>query len=122
MRCPLCSFDLPGDANFCPACGGPLDAASVGPTQRLIPPAAPTFQRTLPEGVCPKCGSTEIYVDDRGLVDASGGITVINLHDIWHGSKASINTYICVACGYLELFLGEMDRIPDIVQSWRRVR
>lgn len=71
--------------------------------------------------MCPKCGSTEIYVDDRGLVEADGGITVINLHDIWHGSKATINTYVCVACGYLELFLADTKRIPDIRQSWRRI-
>src|SRR5262245_29772135 len=121
MRCPTCSTDVPSDANFCSACGGHLTPAAIGQTQRLIPLAPPAFQRTLPEGICPKCGSTEIYADDRGLVDASGGITVMNLHDMWHGSKASINTYVCVACGYLELFLSDMDRISDIRQRWRRV-
>jgi predicted nucleic-acid-binding Zn-ribbon protein len=113
MRCSTCTDELPVDALFCPSCG-----------TRLAPPiSAPAlaFQRTLSEGICPKCGSTEIYVDDRGLVDATGGISVLNLHDIWHGSKAAINTYLCAACGYLEFFLAETDRLPEIIQTWRRI-
>ena len=121
MRCPACANELPSDANFCPDCGRHLAIAAVGSTQRLIPPQQLSFQSTLPEGTCPKCGSTEIFVDDRGLVDASGGITVLNLHDMWHGSKAAINTYLCSACGYLELFLADTDRLPDIVRTWRRI-
>ena len=70
---------------------------------------------------CPKCGSTEIYADDRGIVNASGGIMVLNLHDMWFGSKAAINTYLCASCGYLEMFLADTEKLPDIVRTWRRV-
>ena len=121
MRCATCSDELPLPANFCPSCGAPNGSAVIGETQRLGAPPATSLDPTLPEGTCPKCGSTEIYANDRGLVNASGGITVLNLHDIWFGSKAAINTYVCASCGYLEMFLADMDKLPDIVRTWRRV-
>lgn len=115
MRCPACTNELPNDAQFCPSCGRRLAVAEAAA------PLVAAYQRALSEGVCPKCGSTEIYADDRGLADATGGITVLNLHDLWHGSTAPISTYLCATCGYLELFLADTRLIAEIAQRWRRV-
>jgi RNA polymerase subunit RPABC4/transcription elongation factor Spt4 len=121
MQCHVCRADTPADARFCPTCGVELDAAIMRSTERLDQPQQPALQRALPEGVCPKCGSADIYVDNAGLVDARGGYTVLSLHDIWHGRTAPVSTYLCAACGYLELFLADTNQIPDIVKTWRRL-
>lgn len=121
MLCPNCSDELPSNATFCPSCGTRLTFPISNTSEPAHAQPTVSFQRTLSEGICPKCGSTEIYVDDRGLVDAAGGIAVLNLHDKWYGSKAAINTYLCAACGYLEFFLADTERLSDIVQTWRRL-
>lgn len=121
MRCPACQDLLPTDAHFCPACGVELKRVESGPTHRLDLVQPLSFQNALPEGVCPKCASTEIYVDDRGLIGAGTSCAaVLNLHD-WFGQKATIYTYICIACGYIELYLADASQVARIQKTWRRV-
>lgn len=120
MQCQVCAADIPADARFCSTCGVELDAGVTRSTQRLAQ-TQPVLQRALPEGMCPKCGSVEIYVDNAGLVDARGGYSVLSLHDMWHGRTAPLSTYLCTACGYVELFLADVSHIPEIMKTWRRL-
>ena len=121
MRCHVCSADIPADARFCPTCGVELVIAAPHPTQQLDQPSQSVLQRALPEGTCPKCGSVDIYVDNAGLVDVRGGYSALSLHDIWHGRTAPLSTYLCAACGYVELFLADISHIPEIMKTWRRL-
>jgi predicted nucleic-acid-binding Zn-ribbon protein len=121
VQCHVCYADIPADARFCPTCGVELVVATMHSTRQLDQESQLTLQRALPEGTCPKCGSTEIYVDNAGLVDARGGYSVLSLHDIWHGRTAPLSTYLCAACGYVELFLADISHIPEITKTWRRL-
>ena len=119
MQCFNCQAMLPLDARFCPMCGAPQQAVT-GPTQRLVPPNA--VAQSLANGLCPKCGSTEIYVDERGLVNADrGGALALTLYHGWRGRSALISTYICGTCGYIELYAAEKSLLPEIIKNWRRV-
>ena len=46
-QCPHCSRAIPGDASFCPSCGGRLSMAapSVGPAAHAAPPGAASTKR-----------------------------------------------------------------------------
>lgn len=119
MNCDFCGQPLPAEANYCPSCGvasgGDLPPPPSKPAGRVM------FERTLPEGRCPACGSAEVYTDDQGLVISTGGLLAANLHDRWHGGQARVQTYLCAVCGYIELFLADGERVAEICQTWRRV-
>ena len=118
MSCPRCNSLLPTNANFCPNCGSQVALAATGTTQRLDSSQPISIYGTLAEGICPKCHCTEIYTSERGLI--AGTPAVLNLHDIWRGT-ATINSYLCSKCGYIELFMADAKHLPDIFQTWKRV-
>ncbi|MEA2575720.1 MAG: hypothetical protein QOH93_3018 [Chloroflexia bacterium] len=75
------------------------------------------------DGICPKCGSAEIYTDvhvegrfstpSMNLVMAKGGILAPALvgHD----------NYLCGAYGYLESYVTEPQDVQVLVENWTRL-
>lgn len=122
MRCHLCNVDIPTEANFCPTCGAQQILAATGPTRRLSQSQRSPYPPLMVNGICPKCGATEIYVDDKGLRDTGqGSYTALNLHSFWFAHTASIHTYLCAACGFIEIYLADKDNLSTIIEKWQRV-
>jgi predicted nucleic-acid-binding Zn-ribbon protein len=82
--------------------------------------------KTMNRGVCPKCGSGEIYrgasTDGEGLSAAS----YTSLVEVRTGKDQVtlwIDTYICRACGYVELFVANRSDLAVLPQAdgWVRM-
>lgn len=67
----------------------------------------------MKNGICTKCGAKEIHVVD-------GSRTGISISLSW-SSNAFTNLYVCVKCGYLELFVEDAEDLPRIAERWRKV-
>lgn len=67
--------------------------------------------------LCPSCNSTEIYfgkgADSEGLSDEQA--VVVNLD----GKPMEIDTYVCCACGYIQLFM-DKDTLPRFASAIRK--
>ena len=63
----------------------------------------------MKNGPCPECNSTEVY---RGKVEEGhGGLR--DEHQVFIPANRAVfyaDTYICLACGYVRLFLNEKSR------------
>ncbi len=80
----------------------------------------------MKDGVCPKCMAEEIYrgfaTEGEGLTSGSYALLVELLTGevqttIW------VDTYICRACGYVELYVSNRDNLERLPQAdgWSRV-
>ena len=77
-------------------------------------------EQSLKSGLCPKCGGNEVYNDEglnkhnqRGVISVSfmGGF--------------QITTYICVSCGLIEEYIGEVYRqngslAEGVRKNWKK--
>lgn len=65
------------------------------------------------DGICPKCGSDEIYRGQRiGLYKS----IVIALF-----TTAIPHIYVCTACGYFEQYIEKHKHLEKIKQNWHHV-
>lgn len=65
-------------------------------------------------GRCPKCDSTAIHVVDATRTELSIAL------GSW--SKALVENYCCVSCGYVELYVADEKSLPKIAERWPRWR
>jgi hypothetical protein len=80
----------------------------------------------MPNGVCPKCFSTEVY---RGTSTEGEGLTAGSYNSIVELSTDKtqttlwIDTYICRACGYLEMRVANHEDLNALPQAegWEKV-
>ena len=63
-------------------------------------------------GTCPKCDGKAIH-----RVDGNRFGPDITLGGM---SKAFLNAYVCVACGYVELYVEDPADLPKIAARWPR--
>ncbi len=81
----------------------------------------------MKNGICPKCNSTEVY---RGLSTEGEGLTAGTynaLVEISTGKTQTtlwVETYVCRACGYLEMHVANRDDLAVLPQAdgWEKVR
>jgi hypothetical protein len=72
---------------------------------------------------CPECGSTEVYYGK--VRERKGGLR--DEHQTFiptSGSDLYADTYICINCGYVRLFLDEKskkDAVSIIPKDWKKV-
>ena len=77
-------------------------------------------------GICPKCSSLEIYhgvaTDGEGL-SAGSYTALVELHAGKEQATLWIDTYICRACGYMELFVANQASLALLPQAdgWVKV-
>ncbi len=73
-------------------------------------------------GICPKCGSDDVYANDR--VSLRGDRSVMG------GAKGThrlfIHAYVCLACGYIEEHLtpdtlADDKKMTALRGAWRKV-
>ncbi len=74
----------------------------------------------MKSGTCPKCGCRNVYVG-TDVVFKSGGFGS-NTIPITMWSKASLDNYVCVDCGYVESYLPESYERERISTKWPRVQ
>lgn len=61
-------------------------------------------------GTCPKCGSTNIFVQQYGgLLDPKIG-----------GRVTEHDEYVCADCGYFEGYVTDKKSLEHVKQTWKR--
>jgi predicted nucleic-acid-binding Zn-ribbon protein len=74
----------------------------------------------LKENKCPKCGSTDIYAG-TDVYPKSGPFTS-NSIPISLTSIAALDNYVCVACGYVESYVAETEKLNEISKKWTKIK
>ncbi len=67
----------------------------------------------MKRGQCPKCSSSEVYHKIRGHLEEGVSIS------LW--AVATIDTYICSKCGYVENYVLDDGNFAKIVKKWDKV-
>ena len=67
----------------------------------------------MKDGVCPKCGAREVHL-------VAGNRTDISIAISW-SRNALVKLYVCVECGYAEMFVEDADDLPRIAERWPKV-
>ena len=75
-------------------------------------------------GKCPKCNSTNVFMNKRGI-DYGGGWGWL---EIWMGSpdeasnrQSDCDSYICSDCGYFENYIVDKEILHEVQTKWTRV-
>ncbi len=68
----------------------------------------------MKDGVCPKCKSEEIYVDDSG---PHGIVMPLSLL-----KNIFTRLYACAKCGYLEFYIQNKQDIEKISSKFQKVK
>lgn len=69
-------------------------------------------------GICPKCGSKEVYFDIKALksIDPRSGVFIAN-RKFGGQFTARVEIYACIDCGYFEEYLSEEDLKDDKIKE-----
>ncbi len=67
----------------------------------------------MKDGICPKCGAREVHRYDKTPVEFSIALSFFN--------SASVVYYICAGCGYVELFVDDPSKLPQIAEKYPKV-
>ena len=70
----------------------------------------------MKSGICPKCGSHKIFA----AVDLplKGGPFGSNSIPISLTSMAPLDNYVCTACGLVERYIADEDKLKEIAGRW----
>jgi len=72
------------------------------------------------DGICPKCGSDEVYQSRKGTMRASAGASIL-LGENLLPEYVNVMYYACADCGYFESYLYKDEDLDKIRQHWWRV-
>ncbi len=77
----------------------------------------------MKDGVCPKCGSKDIFTDSnlRVKVTMFGMNQVIAKVGAISNTLAEYNNYLCSQCGYLEQYVESMPERAKLLENWARL-
>lgn len=75
------------------------------------------------KGICPKCGSSEVYSGADVQVKTNGwGMNAIPIKKgFLDPSMAALDNYVCAQCGYVESYISDSKKLKEITQNWSRV-
>jgi predicted nucleic-acid-binding Zn-ribbon protein len=74
----------------------------------------------MKSGQCPKCSSHEVFSNTNRKFPALNTITIATKTS---GNRyASLDTYICVTCGYVESYVAKPEDLSYIKEEWASVR
>lgn len=68
----------------------------------------------MKKGTCLKCKSTDVY---KSGARRANGISVMNISQF---SAAWLENYVCAACGYVESYVMDADKMEKIRQKWKK--
>ena len=68
------------------------------------------------------CNSTEVYTNPESEFRASGSL--VELSDIDNELQIDLIPYVCMKCGFVAMFVNDMDQIKDLPdqQGWERAK
>jgi hypothetical protein len=75
----------------------------------------------MKSGICPKCGSSEVYAGTHLPPFAKMGSNWANTIPITPWVYAGLDNYVCVDCGYVESYVAARYKRAMIAQKWPRV-
>jgi predicted nucleic-acid-binding Zn-ribbon protein len=79
-------------------------------------------EKKMQDGVCPKCGSDEIYSNQEiGPVNSVYGVQAIPVRGAVRTEFARLVSYVCAECGYAESYVRGSQSIAQIVRHWKKV-
>jgi predicted nucleic-acid-binding Zn-ribbon protein len=73
----------------------------------------------MKNGRCPHCGSTDVHSSPGGL--GFGNSSSLNIYFKGMGKPSTTTAYICVNCGYFEVYLTAKSYLAEVAQSWPKV-
>ena len=66
------------------------------------------------DGLCPKCGSRDIYSKIQDLSSFHPNLTVFE--------PLTLETYVCTHCGLLESYVVDLAQLKKIPKKWKQVK
>jgi predicted Zn-ribbon and HTH transcriptional regulator len=73
----------------------------------------------MKRGKCPKCESSQIYSRHAGIQPEGAWLMQ---DSTWGGmsvnKSVSIDTYLCIRCGFIENYLSDASKVPKVKQYW----
>jgi predicted nucleic-acid-binding Zn-ribbon protein len=66
------------------------------------------------DGVCPKCGSREVYTKKHGMM-GNYRVLPITIMD-----SVNFQDFVCTECGYVESYILDQQALNRIAQKWNR--
>jgi predicted nucleic-acid-binding Zn-ribbon protein len=73
----------------------------------------------MKNGKCPKCGSATVHSKPGGL--GFGNSSRVNIYVGSMGKPSPTTAYVCVTCGYFELYLTGTSYFAEVAQAWPKV-
>lgn len=68
----------------------------------------------MKDGLCPKCHAREVHLVDGSRTGVSVALGT------W-SAGAFTSFYVCVRCGYLEIYVEDPADLPKIAEKWMKV-
>jgi hypothetical protein len=75
----------------------------------------------MKDGICPKCGASEVYHGPLGWADFTSGLDMSQL-PLTASDNAALTNYVCASCGYLERYVVDPGDRLTITKRWEKVR
>jgi hypothetical protein len=73
----------------------------------------------MKNGTCPQCGSATVHASSGGLNFGNMGRIFVNAGKMHQPS--TYTTYVCVTCGFFEVYLTEKSYLAEIAKTWSQV-
>lgn len=67
-------------------------------------------------GLCPKCGSKNIFTQKNGINFGS-----FEVNTGFFVTFSPTDDYICADCGYFERYIDDKKKLAEVAQKWARV-
>lgn len=67
-------------------------------------------------GICPKCESDRVY--SGASLPLKKGPFGSNSIPVSLTSIAALDNYVCVACGYVESYVSDTEKLAEIAKKW----
>ncbi len=74
----------------------------------------------MKNGKCPQCGATTVHSRPGGL--GFGNTDKVYIYTGTMGKPSTTRAYICVTCGYYEVYLTDKDFLGEVARSWPKVQ
>jgi predicted nucleic-acid-binding Zn-ribbon protein len=75
----------------------------------------------MKRGVCPKCGSVEVYRGPFGLDRLAGGLGESGQLVVGATMGPLLTSYLCAGCGYVERYVEDPSDLKTIMETCERV-
>ncbi len=75
----------------------------------------------MKNGVCPKCGSRDVYRGPVGLGAITAAMGDGTRLDTGVLSGINLTNYVCCGCGYVEKYVADPSQLKEVAAKYERV-